>query len=178
MLLLMHAYYWSRMLLQGKCRACFRVQLLHMLDVSGKGHITPFECVALRSTTVQVAAELGAKSPTSSGDLTPEEEALVATNSVLEGPFDNAEYEGQQLRLQASSDRRHPETTPSSHSKQASGGHSVQDTVQSKVLSGASGSPTHPVPTHSYRHGRVLQKSATNRTAASIDNAAAELQPA
>ena len=125
-----------------------------------------------------MAAEVGAKSPTSSGELTPEEEALVATNFVQEAPLDNAAYEGQQLRLEASSDGSHVGLTARGHSKQDSGRECEQDTEQLHVPSSFSRSPPYPVPTHSYRHDRVQHDSTTNRTAASIGSAAAKLQPA
>lgn len=126
---------------------------------------------------MQVAAELGAKSPTNSGDLLPEEKALVAADFVKEVPFDNVACGGQQLRLEASSYDSQPEPTASSPSKQSSGSQMGQDTIQPHLHSGSSSCPPHLVPTHSYRRGRVQQNSTTGRTAASVDKVA-ELQPA
>ena len=133
----------------------------------------------LRQADVQVAAELGAKSPTSNGDLLPEEKALFATDFVQEMPFDTAAYGAQQLRLEASSHGSQPEPTASSPSHESNGSQNGQDTVQPPHLhSGSSSCPPHLVPTHSYRHGRVQQDSITGRTAVSKDEVAAELQPA
>ena len=128
---------------------------------------------------MQVAAELGAKSPTSTAELTQEEEALIGPDLVQEAPFDNDAYKGQQLCLEASSHGRQLQPIASSHFRQSSGSSYGQDTAQPRLSGSTTESSPHLVPTHSYRHGRVQQDGRTGRTAASVGSiAAAELQPA
>lgn len=128
-------------------------------------------------SAAQVAAGLGAKPPTSTGELTPDEEALIATDLVQEEQYDGAAYlEQQPLRLNGPSHDSQLPPTASSQAESSFGSQSKGDTVHAQHPSSSSGAAPHLVPTHSYRHGRLQHDSMVDKIDSS--DTAAELQPA
>lgn len=126
----------------------------------------------------QVAAELGAKPPMSTCDLTAEEEASIATDIDQQAHSDGAAYAGQQLRLEGSSHGSPLGPTVSSQPAQSSGSQGGEDTVHAQHPSSSSDTLPSLVPTHSYRHGMLQRDRPVDRNDSTRDDAAAELQPA
>ncbi len=130
-------------------------------------------------TVAQVAAELGAKPPMGTSDLTAEEEASIASDIVQQAQSDGAADAGQQLRLGGPSQGSSLDpTASSSQSEQSSGSQNGDDTVHAQHPSSSSDTLPNLVPTHSYRHGRLQHDHSLDRKDGTRDDTAAELQPA
>ena len=111
-------------------------------------------------------------------DLTPEEEASIATDIIQQAHPDGAAYAGQQLRLEGPSHDRPLDPTVSGLSAQGSSSQSGETAEHAQHPSSSSDTPPQLVPTHSYRHGMLQHDRTVDRNDSTRDDTAAELQPA